>query len=312
MLFVDNLDAATIQRNYEASIKCLKNKVHPCTLQYSTTHSEGFLELQNGFHAQPGGSFIDPDCFSGNEYLQSSKECIQYPVYHHDFGSWSGNPDSKSVSLCQLNAFHGQFHPNAVNYRFQYAPVNMFPQNYPYDYQFQDFQYFVVIDFEATCEKENIPHPQEIIEFPSVIVSSITGQLEACFQTYVRPTCNQVLSEFCKDLTGIQQIQVNIIYPFPIYARLCVLMACGFIIVWFVSIVTFMLHYHLDWILEYPMPYRNENRYLLELEHNWHLMNMYTLSKTCKELTSWSMKYVSNQVGSGNLQKWKNTRKYLQ
>ncbi|KAJ4846290.1 hypothetical protein Tsubulata_008813, partial [Turnera subulata] len=28
------------------------------------------------------------------------------------------------------------------------------------------------------------PHPQEIIEFPSVIVSSVIGQLEACFQTY--------------------------------------------------------------------------------------------------------------------------------
>ncbi|KAL0413454.1 UNVERIFIED_CONTAM: ERI1 exoribonuclease 2 [Sesamum radiatum] len=40
-------------------------------------------------------------------------------------------------------------------------------------------------------------------------ISSITGQLEACFQTYVRPTCNQHLSDFCKDLTGIQQIQVD-------------------------------------------------------------------------------------------------------
>jgi ERI1 exoribonuclease 2 len=67
----------------------------------------------------------------------------------------------------------------------------------------------VVIDFEATCDKDKNPHPQEIIEFPSVIVSSVTGQLEACFQTYVRPTCNQLLSDFCKDLTGIQQIQVD-------------------------------------------------------------------------------------------------------
>ncbi|KAF2299283.1 hypothetical protein GH714_031271 [Hevea brasiliensis] len=38
---------------------------------------------------------------------------------------------------------------------------------------------------------------------------SATGQLEACFETYVRPTCNQLLSDFCKDLTGIQQIQVD-------------------------------------------------------------------------------------------------------
>ena len=72
----------------------------------------------------------------------------------------------------------------------------------PYDYEFQlqDFQYFVVIDFEATC-----PHPQEIIEFPSMIMNSMAGQLEACFLSYVRPTC---ITDFCKDLTGIQKIQV--------------------------------------------------------------------------------------------------------
>ncbi|KAI3723776.1 hypothetical protein L2E82_35534 [Cichorium intybus] len=59
-----------------------------------------------------------------------------------------------------------------------------------------------------TSVHERNPHPQEIIEFPSIIVSSVTGQLEACFQTYVRPTCNKLLSDFCKDLTGIQQIQM--------------------------------------------------------------------------------------------------------
>ena len=51
----------------------------------------------------------------------------------------------------------------------------------------------MVIDFEATCDEGKNPHPQEIIEFPSVIMNS---QLEACFQTYVRPTCNQILSDF--------------------------------------------------------------------------------------------------------------------
>ncbi|XP_073147876.1 uncharacterized protein [Henckelia pumila] len=72
-----------------------------------------------------------------------------------------------------------------------------------------DFQYFVVIDFEATCEKVWSHRPQEIIEFPAVIVNAYTGQLEAFFQTYVRPTTNRMLSDFCKDLTGIQQIQVD-------------------------------------------------------------------------------------------------------
>lgn len=199
----------TTQRNYEASIKCLQNKGHPCSLQYKNTYIEGFPDIHDGLSGQPVGNVVGPDGLSRNEAQESSNEITQQPIYHHDIRSWSINPDFNGVSVHQLNAFQSQFHPYAVNYRYQNAPVNMYAQNYPYDHLFQDFQYFVVIDFEATCDKEKNPHPQEIIEFPSVIVSSITGQLEACFQTYVRPTCNQVLSDFCKDLTGIQQIQVD-------------------------------------------------------------------------------------------------------
>ncbi|KAL8542120.1 hypothetical protein ACS0TY_003106 [Phlomoides rotata] len=147
-----------------------------------------------------GVQAVDPDCSLSSELLESSDESTQRPLYY---------PGCTTASMCQLNAFRGYFLPFAMNYRFQHFPVNMRAQSYPHDNQFQDFQYFVVIDFEATCDKERVPYPQEIIEFPSVIVSSITGQLEACFQTYVRPTCNQQLSEFCKDLTGIQQIQVD-------------------------------------------------------------------------------------------------------
>lgn len=207
MIALEHKDS--MQRSYEASMKCLPNKGHPGPLQYSTNYLQGSPELPDEPSAQPGGNAIDSDCFPSSETQDSGKECKEQPNYHPDIGSWSGYPDSNNVSLCQLNAIQGQFHPFAVNHRLQYAPVNMFPQNYPYEYQFQDFQFFVVIDFEATCDKEKNPHPQEIIEFPSVIVSSFTGQLEACFQTYVRPTCNQVLSDFCKDLTGIQQIQVD-------------------------------------------------------------------------------------------------------
>ncbi|KAL6562883.1 hypothetical protein OROHE_005470 [Orobanche hederae] len=199
----------TTQKSYEASVNCLQSKGHPFTLQYNSTYVEGPPELPDGLHAQPAGNAIDRDCLSNSEPLESSKEYTRWPIHHPDLGPWAVNPDSNPVSLCQLNAFQGGFPPFAINYRFPYTPVNVFSQSYAYDYQFQDFQYFVVIDFEATCDKEKNPHPQEIIEFPSVIVSSITGQLEACFQTYVRPTCNQVLTDFCKDLTGIQQIQVD-------------------------------------------------------------------------------------------------------
>ena len=93
--------------------------------------------------------------------------------------------------------------------QLHYIPITMFPQGYPNGFQYQEFLYFFIIDFEATCDNDKNPHPQEIIEFPSIIVSSVTSQLEVCFQTYVRPTCNQLLSFFCKELTGIQQIQVG-------------------------------------------------------------------------------------------------------
>ncbi|KAL7207149.1 hypothetical protein ACSBR2_019767 [Camellia fascicularis] len=198
-----------MQRNCEASVKCLHIKGYPYNLQCNGSPIEGFPEVKDEFCAHAGGNIVEPDPSLNSESLESANEFHKKPTYPNDFDSWlTFHPDS-NVQRCQLNFFEGQFYPFLVDNRFQYAPLNFFHQSYPYEYQFQDFQYFVVIDFEATCDKGRNPHPQEIIEFPSVIVSSVTGQLEACFQTYVKPTCNQLLSDFCKDLTGIQQIQVD-------------------------------------------------------------------------------------------------------
>ncbi|KAL7616047.1 hypothetical protein Lser_V15G04238 [Lactuca serriola] len=182
----------TMQKNCEAPTSGLQTNGHPPPQQYTGSPTEGFIEPQNDVYT---------------ELLDSSIESNKKPAY---LSSWSLHPDIKKAQVCHLNSIEGQFYPFLANNRVQYAPFTMFPQGYPCDYnQHQEFHYFVVIDFEATCDKERNPHPQEIIEFPSVIVSSVTGQLEACFQTYVRPTCNQLLSDFCKDLTGIQQIQVD-------------------------------------------------------------------------------------------------------
>lgn len=200
------LVAETMQRSCEASLKCLQTNGFP----YGNSF-EGFPELKEEIGAHPGGDVVEPGHSFTGKFLELPSEFHNKPTYLHDFGSWSTfYPDSQKVQQCQMNGFESQFYPFPMEMRFQYAPINMFSQGYPCDFQFQDFQYFVVIDFEATCDKEKNPHPQEIIEFPSVIVSSVTGQLEACFQTYVRPTCNQLLSDFCKDLTGIQQIQVSL------------------------------------------------------------------------------------------------------
>lgn len=74
----------------------------------------------------------------------------------------------------------------------------------------QQFDYVVVIDFEATCDRNmQILRPQEIIEFPSVLVNCRCLTVEDCFQTYVKPVHNPILTDFCTRLTGIQQEQVD-------------------------------------------------------------------------------------------------------
>ncbi|XP_020152965.1 uncharacterized protein [Aegilops tauschii subsp. strangulata] len=75
--------------------------------------------------------------------------------------------------------------------------------------QVQDFDFFVVVDFEATCVKDARIFPQEIIEFPAVLVDGATGRIESAFRRYVRPKHHPVLTEFCRELTGIRQEDVD-------------------------------------------------------------------------------------------------------
>uniref|UniRef100_A0A453EJU8 Exonuclease domain-containing protein n=1 Tax=Aegilops tauschii subsp. strangulata TaxID=200361 RepID=A0A453EJU8_AEGTS len=73
----------------------------------------------------------------------------------------------------------------------------------------QDFDFFLVVDFEATCQKDARIYPQEIIEFPAVLVDAATGRLESAFRRYIRPKHHPVLTQFCRDLTGIRQEDVD-------------------------------------------------------------------------------------------------------
>ncbi|XP_036316003.2 ERI1 exoribonuclease 2 [Pipistrellus kuhlii] len=68
----------------------------------------------------------------------------------------------------------------------------------------------MVLDFEATCwaggERAWSP---EIIEFPAVLMSTSTGEIESEFHAYVQPQEHPILSDFCMELTGIKQAQVD-------------------------------------------------------------------------------------------------------
>eukprot|EP00403_Amphidinium_massartii_P016330 CAMPEP_0178416156 /NCGR_PEP_ID=MMETSP0689_2-20121128/23918_1 /TAXON_ID=160604 /ORGANISM="Amphidinium massartii, Strain CS-259" /LENGTH=497 /DNA_ID=CAMNT_0020037491 /DNA_START=23 /DNA_END=1516 /DNA_ORIENTATION=- len=67
------------------------------------------------------------------------------------------------------------------------------------------FDVFAVLDFEATCIKDGTLKPQEVIEFPIVLVDATSGESISEFRTYVKPVHHPVLSEFCTELTGITQ-----------------------------------------------------------------------------------------------------------
>jgi inhibitor of KinA sporulation pathway (predicted exonuclease) len=78
------------------------------------------------------------------------------------------------------------------------------------------FERVVVLDFEATCVQGGAPVPQEVIEFPSVLVSLSELRVLDHFGTFVRPVHHPQLSEFCTELTGIRQDDVD---PAPTFSE---------------------------------------------------------------------------------------------
>ncbi|KAJ2930098.1 hypothetical protein H1R20_g7017, partial [Candolleomyces eurysporus] len=83
----------------------------------------------------------------------------------------------------------------------------------------QPVDMFLVLDIEGTCNKgTDFNFPNEIIEFPVCLLrwkdkteDDTASELEVVdeFRTFVRPTWRPILSDFCRELTGITQEQVD-------------------------------------------------------------------------------------------------------
>lgn len=73
----------------------------------------------------------------------------------------------------------------------------------------QKYDYFYVLDFEATCQRDSTMEPQEIIEFPCLRVKGSDFSIESQFHRYVRPIHHPNLTHFCTELTGITQDMVE-------------------------------------------------------------------------------------------------------
>ena len=73
---------------------------------------------------------------------------------------------------------------------------------------------FIILDLEATCtDNRNIYFDNEVIEIGAVKIEN--KQVIDEFQSFVRPVVNTELTEFCKNLTSINQSDVDNAEIFP-------------------------------------------------------------------------------------------------
>lgn len=78
--------------------------------------------------------------------------------------------------------------------------------------------HLIFLDLEATCAKDNLTIPRtdrETIEIGAVAIETKSGSIVSEFQEYVRPVVHKELTEFCRELTAIDQATVDGAAFFP-------------------------------------------------------------------------------------------------
>ena len=74
----------------------------------------------------------------------------------------------------------------------------------------------IVVDLESTCDTGGrmAAHEMELIEIGAVKVRLEDGEILSTFRSFVRPQNQPMLSDFCKQLTGIRQREIDSAEPF--------------------------------------------------------------------------------------------------
>jgi 3'-5' exoribonuclease 1 len=77
--------------------------------------------------------------------------------------------------------------------------------------------HYIICDLEATCWADvRRPERMEIIEIGAVKLAAAGGPVLGEFSTFVRPTLEPTLSDYCRELTSITQADVDNADPFPV------------------------------------------------------------------------------------------------
>eukprot|EP01097_Dermamoeba_algensis_P008944 TRINITY_DN6154_c0_g1_i3.p1 TRINITY_DN6154_c0_g1~~TRINITY_DN6154_c0_g1_i3.p1 ORF type:complete len:212 (+),score=31.12 TRINITY_DN6154_c0_g1_i3:116-751(+) len=117
-------------------------------------------------------------------------------------------PYPKNTSFSTLTAMYKpKYTPKNTKYSSTQSSSTQAP--------LETFDYFLILDFEATCDNNRQFNPQEIIEFPTVVLNAKTLEIETEFHSYCKPVHQPQLTKFCQELTGIQQEWVDAAPTFP-------------------------------------------------------------------------------------------------
>lgn len=79
-----------------------------------------------------------------------------------------------------------------------------------------NFDHFLLLDFEATCDTGDKKIISEIIEFPVLLVHGQSFEEVDRFHEFVKPRITSALTPFCTQLTGITQQTVDSADHLPI------------------------------------------------------------------------------------------------
>lgn len=134
--------------------------------------------------------------------------------------------------------------------------------------------YYVILDFEATCKEDNLISPQEIIEFPCVLLNARTLLIEDKFHSFVKPHFNPTLTDFCVSLTGIQQPQIDSAKSF-----------------------SYVLMEHKLWMMQHnllPLGYPTSKRFMYVTFGDWDLLSI--LPNQCDQIGISVPKYLRRWI----------------
>lgn len=165
-------------------------------------------------YSRPGTreSLSSSENYNKNNSNYSSDEQDSNP--EHDHGSNNKRAISEDLQSIYSSILSGTYR-NAVT-----PPCRNKGSKKGFDYwdptYVNNYDYYAVLDFEATCEHDHSMKDVEIIEFPTVIIDRRSGRVIDEFRMYSKPVINPVLTNFCKTLTGIRQEQVDTAPKFEI------------------------------------------------------------------------------------------------